>query len=105
WALSSPRRSRARAQLRAWQWDQGKRAQPSGYKKMPEQAQSLVRMTTAEIMARELASMSEDARFRSVMKDVEINIDPGSDGASDSDTKPAPGPRPAEDQAGRDTAS
>ena len=83
WALSSPRRSRARAQLRSWQWDQGKRAKPGGYARMPEQAQSLVRMTTAEIMARELASMSEEARFRSVMKDVEISVDPGDDAAGD----------------------
>jgi Bacterial PH domain len=107
WALSSPRRSRARAQLRAWQWDQGKRAKPSGYTRMPEQAQSLVRMTTAEIMARELASMSEEARFRSVMKDVDINLGPGPgpDGTSDSDRKPASGPRSAGDLASRDTAS
>lgn len=107
WALSSPRRSRARAQLRAWQWDQGKRAKPTGYTRMPEQAQSLVRMTTAEIMARELATMSEEARFRSVMKGVDINVDPGSYDASDSDSdrKPASGPRSADDPASRDTAS
>jgi hypothetical protein len=105
WALSSPRRTRARAQLRAWQWDQGKRAKPDGYVKMPQQAQSLVRMTTAEIIARELAVMSEEARFRSVMKDVEINVDSDSDNADNSDRKPASGPRPADDAASRDTAS
>jgi hypothetical protein len=100
WALSSPRRTRARAQLRAWQWDQGKRAQPGGYSKMPQQAQSLVRMTTSEIMARELAAMSEEARFRSVMKDVDIDIDPGDD-----DRKPRSDDKPADDPASRDTAS
>lgn len=105
WALSSPRRTRARAQLRAWQWDQGKRAKPDGYVKMPEQARSLVRMTTAEIVARELAAMSEEARFRSVMKDVDINVGPDSDNEDDSDRKPAPGPRPADDASARDSAS
>jgi len=105
WALSSPRRTRARAQLRAWQWDQGKRAQPSGYRKMPEQAQSLVRMTTAEIMARELAAMSEEARFRSVMEGVDIRVDSGDDGPGDNDRKPRSDKKPANDPASRDTAS
>jgi uncharacterized integral membrane protein len=105
WALSSPRRTRARAQLRAWQWDQGKRAKPNGYVKMPQQAQSLVRMTTAEIIARELATMSEEARFRSVMKDVDINVGPDSDNADDGDRKPVSGSTSADDAAGRDTAS
>jgi hypothetical protein len=110
WALSSPRRTRARAQLRAWQWDQGKRAQPSGYRKMPEQAQSLVRMTTAEIMARELAAMSEEARFRSVMKGVDFSVDSGdddsgADGPGDDGRKPRSGKKPADDPASRDTAS
>jgi len=110
WALSSPRRTRARAQLRAWQWDQGKRAQPSGYRKMPEQAQSLVKMTTAEIMARELAAMSEEARFRSVMKGVDFSVDSGdddsgADGPGDDGRKPRSGKKPADDPASRDTAS
>ncbi|HUC57407.1 MAG TPA: PH domain-containing protein [Streptosporangiaceae bacterium] len=72
WALSSPRRSRARAQLRGWQWDQGKRNRPSGYNQLPDPAKALAKMTTAEIMARELATMSEEARFRSVMVDVDL---------------------------------
>ncbi|HET7017370.1 MAG TPA: PH domain-containing protein [Streptosporangiaceae bacterium] len=104
WALSSPRRSRARAQLRAWQWDQGKKA-PSGYRKMPEQAQSLVRMTTAEIMARELAAMSEEARFRSVMEGVDIRVDADDDGQGGVDRKPRSDDKPADDPASRDTAS
>jgi Bacterial PH domain len=73
WALSSPRRTRARAQLRAWQWDAGKRSRPSSYSRMPQPAQNLVKMTTAEIMARELAALSDDARFRSVVVDVELD--------------------------------
>jgi len=83
WALSSPRRARARAQLRALQWDQGKRSRPAGYRQLPQSAQSLVRMTTAEIMARELAAMSDEARFKSVVEDVEIDVaDIGSDDAA-----------------------
>lgn len=74
WALSSPRRARARAQLRAWQWDQGKRNRPAGYSQLPQVAQSLVKMTTAEIMAKELAAMSDEARFKSVVEDVDIDI-------------------------------
>lgn len=74
WALSSPRRVRARAQLRAWQWDQGKRNRPAGYNQLPQSAQSLVKMTTAEIMARELAAMSDEARFKSVVEDVDIDV-------------------------------
>lgn len=74
WALSSPRRTRARAQLRAWQWDQGKRNRPSGYSQLPETARSIVKMTTAEIMARELAAMSDEARFKSVVHDVDIDV-------------------------------
>jgi hypothetical protein len=74
WALSSPRRARARAQLRAWQWDQGKRSRPAGYSQLPQSAQSLVKMTTAEIMARELAAMSDEARFKSVVEDVDIDV-------------------------------
>jgi hypothetical protein len=73
WALSSPRRTRARAQLRAWQWDMGKRSRPSSYSRLPQPAQNLVKMTTAEIMARELAALSDDARFRSVVVDVELD--------------------------------
>ncbi len=82
WALSSPRRARARSQLRAWQWDQGKRSRPSSYSRMPQAAQSLVKMTTAEIMARELAAMSDDARFRSVMVDVELDLTAGDETTS-----------------------
>ena len=74
WALSSPRRARARAQLRAWQWDQGKRNRPSGYDQLPQTAQTLVKMTTAEIMARELAALSDEARFKSVVSDVDIDL-------------------------------
>jgi PH (Pleckstrin Homology) domain-containing protein len=85
WALSSPRRTRARAQLRAWQWDAGKRSRPSSYRRLPQPAQNLVKMTTAEIMARELAALSDDARFRSVVVDVEIDVSidqPAADGTA-----------------------
>jgi len=76
WALSSPRRARARAQLRAWQWDQGRRARPAGYEHLPKTGQSLMKMTTAEIMARELAALADEARFKSVVSDVNIEAAP-----------------------------
>jgi hypothetical protein len=72
WALSSPRRARARAQLRSRQWDQGRRARPADYGQLPETMQSLMKMTTAEIMARELAGLADEARFKSVVSDVDI---------------------------------
>jgi hypothetical protein len=93
WALASPRRARARAQLRAWQWDQGRRSRPAGYSQLPHAAQSLVKMTTAEIMARELAAMSDEARFKSVVEDVDIDVtgsvgQEASAGAEDADRVP-----------------
>jgi hypothetical protein len=95
WALSSPRRVRARAQLRAWQWDQGKRNRPAGYNQLPQSAQSLVKMTTVEIMARELAAMSDEARFKFVVEDVRIDVA----GIGSDDTATGSGAVP------RDTAS
>jgi hypothetical protein len=90
WALSSPRRSRARAQLRAWQWDQGKRGRPGGYAQLPDQAKSVVKMTTAEVMARELAAMSEEAKFRSVVAAVEADSDPDQDRIPAGEVRPEP---------------
>jgi hypothetical protein len=66
WALSSPRRARSRAQLRAYQWDQGKRNKPSSYDRLPGQAKAVAKMTPAEVMAREMASLSEQARADAV---------------------------------------
>ncbi|HEX5189030.1 MAG TPA: PH domain-containing protein [Streptosporangiaceae bacterium] len=62
WALSSARRGRARARLHGWQWDQGKRNRPSNYGQLPGQAKELVKMTQTEVMAREMAKLSEEAR-------------------------------------------
>jgi len=65
WALAAPRRARARAQLRGRQWDQGRRNRPSTYDhRMPAAAKDVVKLTQAEVMARELARMSEQARSR-----------------------------------------
>ncbi|HUD38013.1 MAG TPA: PH domain-containing protein [Streptosporangiaceae bacterium] len=102
WALSSPRRTRARAQLRAWQWDQGKRNRPAGYNQLPDQARNLVKMTTAEIMARELAALSDDARFKSVVAAVDLDST-APDQASEpkADTAPAaagPGSQPQDQE-------
>jgi hypothetical protein len=92
WALSSPRRARARAQIRARQWDLGKRSRPSGYSQLPQSAQSLVKMTTAEIMARELAAMTDEARFKSVVEDVDIDV--AEVGSDDAATRPGEGDQP-----------
>lgn len=64
WALSSPRRARARARLRGSLWDQGKRGRPSSYDRLPNQARELAKVTPAEIMARELAGLLDDYRAR-----------------------------------------
>ena len=64
WALSSARRGRARAKLQGWQMDQGKRNRPSSYGQLPGQAKELVKMTQTEVMAREMAKLSEEARAR-----------------------------------------
>lgn len=64
WALAAPRRARARAELRGRQWDHGKRSRPSAYGRMPAAAKEVVKQTQAEVMARELARMSEQARSR-----------------------------------------
>lgn len=65
WALSSPRRARARAQMRGRQWDGGKRSRPSTYDRLPAAAKHVVKQTPAEIMARELARLADEARSRS----------------------------------------
>lgn len=62
WALSAPRRARARAQLRGMQWDRGRRNRPSSYDRLPEQAREIAKMTPAEVIARELAGISDQAR-------------------------------------------
>jgi len=62
WALSSPRRARARAQLRGMHWDQGKRSVPADYGQLPAPAKELAKMTRAEVIARELAGLSEQRR-------------------------------------------
>lgn len=61
WALASSRRSRARAQLRGWQWDRGVRGRPPSYDKLPESAREVMKMPQAELIARELASLSDAA--------------------------------------------
>jgi Bacterial PH domain len=81
WALASPRRARARAQMRSRQWDSGAQVgagrarsrgwgggfntRPSGYDRLPESAKAVARLTPAEVMARELGQLSEEARARS----------------------------------------
>jgi hypothetical protein len=64
WALSSARRGRARAKLHGWQMDQGKRNRPSSYGQLPGQAKEILKMTQTEVMAREMAKLSEEAKVR-----------------------------------------
>src|SRR5215472_16589683 len=59
WALSSARRGRAKARLHGWQMERGRRNAPASYGKLPAQAQELTKMPSAEVMAREMAKMSE----------------------------------------------
>lgn len=62
WALAAPRRQRARAQLRGRQWDRGRRGRPSSYDRLPGQAKEIAKLTAAEVIARELAGISEQVR-------------------------------------------
>ena len=62
WALSSARRGRARAKLHGWQMEQGKRNRPASYGQLPGQAKDLLKMTQTEVMAREMAKLSEDMK-------------------------------------------
>jgi hypothetical protein len=64
WALSSTRRTRARAKLHGWQWEQGKRNRPASYGQLPGDAQELVKMSATEVMAREMAQLNENAKAR-----------------------------------------
>ena len=64
WALSSARRGRARSRLHGSQAEQGRRSRPSSYGRLPGQAKELVKMTQAEVMAREMAKISEEAKAR-----------------------------------------
>lgn len=59
WALSAPRRARARGQLRGRQWDQGRRSRPSNYDRLSAEARALATLTPSEIFARELAELVE----------------------------------------------
>jgi len=64
WALSSTRRTRARAKLHGWQWDQGKRSRPASFGQLPGDARELVKMSPTEVMAREMVQLNENARAR-----------------------------------------
>jgi len=65
WALSSGRRARARAQLHGRQMEVGRRSRPAAFERLPGPARELVKMTQTEVIARELAGLSERAGARS----------------------------------------
>lgn len=79
WALSSTRRHRARAKLHGWQWEQGKRSRPSSYGQLPGQARELAKMTQTEVIAREMASKSDEVKARLLDPDNAGAADPGAD--------------------------
>ena len=74
WALSSTRRTRARAKLHGWQWEQGKRNRPPSYGQLPGEAKELVKMSATEVMAREMAQLNETARARTGQDDSAAEI-------------------------------
>jgi hypothetical protein len=60
WALTSPRRARARAQLRT---QSGRRSPSSSLDgRLPESARALAQTTVAEVIARELARLLDERR-------------------------------------------
>jgi hypothetical protein len=64
WALYSPRRSRLKAEVRGRRWDRNQASRPSGYGRMPVEAQEVAKQTSVELMAREIQSMASQARAR-----------------------------------------
>ena len=70
WALYGSRRARARAGLRTRAWDQSARNRPRGYARMPSEAQEALKQVPAEVMARELSRMSDQARAAGAADDV-----------------------------------
>ena len=62
WALYSPSRARLRAEVRGRRWDRRLASQPSGYGRLPPEAQEAVKRTSVELMAKEIDSMADRAR-------------------------------------------
>lgn len=73
WALSSARRGRAKARLHGWQWDHDRRSKPPSYGQLPDRAKELAKMTQTEVMAREMAKLSEEAKARRPQGRVSMN--------------------------------
>ena len=66
WALYTKRRSRTRARLRGQHWDRRSTSpgRPSGYARLPREAQEATKMVSSEVMARELGRLREAALQR-----------------------------------------
>jgi len=96
WALASPRRARARAELRGQQWDRGGRTRPSTYDRLPDPAKAVVKLTPAEVMAKELGQLSEEVRFRSASRAASASGPAGS-AASGAGDQEADGLTPGQD--------
>jgi hypothetical protein len=69
WALYTKRRSRARARMRGQSWDRriAATSRPAGYARMPREAQEAGKMASAEVMARELGRLREQAQQRTAV--------------------------------------
>jgi hypothetical protein len=95
WALSSARRGRAKARLHGWQWDHGRRSRPPSYGQLPDRAKELAKMTQTEVIAREMAKLSEEANARRPQGRVSLNgtdaadVSAGGPGAQTRATGPA----------------
>lgn len=81
WALAAPRRASARAEMRARQWERGGRSRPVGWDRMPESAKELAKLTPADMVARELATIARQVR-------AEYAGTAAADGAANSDGAP-----------------
>lgn len=66
WALSSPRRANARSEMRARQWDRGGRNPPAGWDRLPDSAKEIAKLGSADLIARELATIVRRVKAESV---------------------------------------
>jgi Bacterial PH domain len=72
WALYTKRRSRARARMRGNTWDRriASATRPSGYARLPKEAQEATKQVSAEVIARELGRLREQAQLRMAADDL-----------------------------------
>ena len=64
WALYSPRRSRLKAEVRGRRMDRNLISRPGNYARMPVEAREVAKQHPAELIAREIQSLAQQARER-----------------------------------------